>query len=352
MTTQEATGYSGNGAALATRDGLGNETRIRQHETAATAGAARAQAAIQARFVMALQRPRSLDDVRTDLLTECRRPKFAEVSRYKLPRGGKAIEGWSIRFVEAAVRCMRNLAPETVTLFDDEDKRLLRCSIIDLESNVEWAQEITVEKTVERRELKEGQIPIGTRTNSYGQRVYLVRCTEDDFRMKEGAMVSRALRTLGLRVIPGDLLDDAEKQVEQTCRAEIKADPAAAKKRMLDNFAGIGVRAVDLITYLGGKPLDALDENDVFELRGVFAAVKDGERWKDILEASPHVTEKPGDDRLKGVREKVAAKVAAMKKPKPKAATATKLPGEAATTEKAAEPAAAPASAEREPGED
>jgi hypothetical protein len=302
---------------LVKRDGLGSEIE-RRNETASAAVAARATAAIQARYVMAFQRPRNMDQVRLDVMSECDRPRFAEVARYSLPRSGKAITGWTIRFVEAVVRCMKNLSPEVTTLYDDPSKRIVRCSVVDLESNVEWAQEITIEKTVERRELKEGQIPLGQRRNSYGDIVYVVPTTDDDFRQKEGAAVSKTLRTLGLRLIPGDILDEAEKRVLLTMKREGAADPAAARKRLVDAFAGIGVRPDQLVEYLGGRPLDGITDDERIELQGVFAAMKEGERWADLIKVSPHrgTEAEEKDDRLKNVQKKVQEKVAGMRQKK------------------------------------
>ena len=50
----------------------------RSAETAASSVAAQATAQIQARYVVALRRPRDWDDVRVRILKECRRPSFAD----------------------------------------------------------------------------------------------------------------------------------------------------------------------------------------------------------------------------------------------------------------------------------
>ena len=70
-------------------------------ETTAGALAAQAKAAVEARYIMAMQRPRDWDQVRLSLLKECDRTNFAEVAIYRKPVG-QGIEGPSIRFAEAA----------------------------------------------------------------------------------------------------------------------------------------------------------------------------------------------------------------------------------------------------------
>lgn len=302
------------------------QNAIARHETAQAAVAARAQAEVQARFAVAYARPRMIDQVRLDLLKECKRPSFAKVSRYSVPRGGKTITGWSIRFVEAAMRCMHNVDLQVTALYDDDEKRIVRCAVVDLETNATWSQEITVAKTVERRSVKQDQatMVIGTRKNSYGETVYLLPATEDDMQMKIGAQVSKVLRTLGLRVVPGDLLDEAEREVLKTNRDEDARDPDTARRELVDAYAAMGVKPDQLIDYLGGKPLDAIGHPELEELRGVFAVLREGTRWAELLAGSPHrgTTEEQKDEKVSAAAEKVKKKVEAMKakREKPKAA--------------------------------
>jgi hypothetical protein len=66
-----------NGAAITTQGFA--ETAIKPYsETAASAIAAREEAEIQARYIMALRRPRDTENFRVALLKECKRPGFAE----------------------------------------------------------------------------------------------------------------------------------------------------------------------------------------------------------------------------------------------------------------------------------
>src|SRR5262249_40368126 len=135
------------------------------------------------------------DLVRVRLLKECDRPGFATVARYSIPRAGKKIEGPSIRFAEAMVRSMGNLDITTDAIYDAPDKRILRVAVVDLETNASYSADVTVEKILERSELRPGQEAIGTRTNSAGRPVYLVAADEGDLLMKQNGLVSRAVRT-------------------------------------------------------------------------------------------------------------------------------------------------------------
>lgn len=261
-------------------------------ETAATAVAEQAKAAVQARYVMALQRPRDTDTVRMALLKECRRPSFAAVARYRKPIG-KGIEGPSIRFAEAALRCLTNMLPETTVLFDDDRKRLVKVSVTDLESNVTYSKDIVIDKVVERRQLREGQRAIGSRMNSDGVRVFLVEATEDDLLNKQGALESKALRTLALRHLPGDILDECMTQVKETVAKKDAEDPDGARKRLVAAFDEIGVKPSDLREYLG-HDLDHLQPVELQELREVYTTLREGEAtWAACLEHKTGKADKP-----------------------------------------------------------
>jgi hypothetical protein len=177
-------------------------------ETAAAAVAAQVDAQIRARYALALQRPRDLDNVRAKLLKAAGRPRFAEVARYSVPRG-KQVTGPSIRFAEEAARALGNLSIESTVIHDDSERRIVRVTVVDCESNLPYSQDVVVEKFVERSNLKAGQEAISSRLNSQGKVVYRVPANEDDLITKQGALTSKALRNLILRILPADILDEA-----------------------------------------------------------------------------------------------------------------------------------------------
>lgn len=271
------------------QDQQGQEMTVRTpaavavHETAATSAAALAKSRTEARITQALLRPRDLDDVRVRMLKECRRSGFAEVARYSVPRGKKNIEGPSIRFAEMAIRSMGNLVVESPTTYEDDEKRIMRVEVTDLEANSSYSLDLTVSKTVERRKLGDGQTPLGTRRNSFGDTVYIVAATDDELAQKQAALVSKAIRTLALRLVPGDLIDESMWVVCQTLATKDAGDPAAAQKGIADAFATLGVLPAALAQYLGHE-LGASTPAELTELRGVFAALREGAtNWTAIM---------------------------------------------------------------------
>ena len=252
-------------------------------ENAAVAMAAKQKAIVEAKYMMALARPRDYDKVRQDMLKDASRPNFANVAIYHKPVG-KGVEGPSIRFVECALRNMRNIDTNADTISEDDERRIIRVSVTDLESNDSYSQEITVTKTVERSKLPQGEKPIRVRTNSYGKPVYILHGTDDDILNKQNALVSKAIRTLGLRHVPGEIVDEALQIVRKTMATQDAADPDAAKNRLIDAFAQLGVAVESLKEYVGHE-LSALDPNELQTLRAIYSAIKDGETsWKAVMD--------------------------------------------------------------------
>jgi hypothetical protein len=252
-------------------------------ESAALAMAAQQKAVVEARYKMALARPRDLDMVRQKMLKDASRPSFAMVAIYHKPVGN-GIEGPSIRFVESAIRNMTNILTETSTVSEDDERRVIRVAVSDLETNTYFSQDVTVTKTVERRKLPQGEKPIRVRTNNNGQPIYILHATDDEILNKQNALISKAVRTLGLRLIPGDLVDEALWEIKKTMAQQDRQDPDAAKHRIIDAFAQIGV-SVEALKEFVGHELSALTPNEIQLLRTTYTSIKDGETsWKAVMD--------------------------------------------------------------------
>jgi hypothetical protein len=75
---------------------------------------------------------------------------------------------------------MGNLDIQTVTVYEDDSRRICTVVVMDLETNVAFPTSISIEKIVERRFLPKGETALRVRTNSEGKPVYTVRATEDE----------------------------------------------------------------------------------------------------------------------------------------------------------------------------
>jgi len=271
---------------IATREDFsGTGTTLAVQETASTAIAAQAKAMVESRYIMAMRNPRNWDQVRQDLIKECERPAFAhnKSTYYKKPIGN-GVEGLGIRFVEVALRCMRNVLIEANMIFEDDQKEIHRVSVTDLESNVTYPLDVKVTKTVERSKPADDGSFISARKNSYGNMTYTIPAQDDELLNKRGAMISKAVRTLGLRIIPGDLCDEAEKIIKEIRLDKAAKDPSAERKLIVDSFSDIGVKAVDLVEYLGHS-IEQCSPTQLVDLRGIYGAIRDGEAtWKTVMD--------------------------------------------------------------------
>lgn len=275
--------YAESGAAIQ-RSGFGETALEQRREIAATALAARARAEIQARFIVAMERPRNVDEFRARMLHHCKRPRFASVAEYAKPVGKGTVKGPSIRFVEAAIQEFTNAGPGVTVIYDDDDKRGIRVSVTDYERNVTYDEEIVISKTVERRDARGAEV-MGTRTNTFGDIVYIVRASDDDVATKQAAMVSKRIRTLGLRVLPPDIVDECMERCRQTRRDEHAADPDATRKQIVDAFAALSILPRSLDEFLG-HPFAEASPSELDDLRVAFATIREGEaRWSDLVDA-------------------------------------------------------------------
>lgn len=265
-------------------------------QTASAAASERARAEIIARFQFARLAPRSSDQAYATLIRECKRPSFARTARYGIPRAGKTVTGWTIRFMEAAARALGNIDVDASTTYEDDERRIVRVSVTDLESNTTCRADVVISKTMERRSLKDGEVPIGTRINSEGRAIYIVATSDGDLLQKQNALVSKATRTLISRHIPGDFLDDCMLEIERTIESEDARDPASARKALVLAFDSIGVSASALAQYLGCE-VSAISPAQLGSLRKIYQAIRDGETtWREVAaqsDASANTEKKP-----------------------------------------------------------
>ena len=236
---------------------------------------AKATADINARWMIAIRRPRDLNDVRVALLHECRRPGFARAAIYAVPRGGGQIRGLSIRFAEAAMKAMGNIGCEAQTLYDSEDDRVVRVTVTDFESNTAWSRDLTISKTkLVKKDPGPGK-SLGTRINSYGGTNYVVPASDDDIATKEASAISKSSRTSILRMLPSWLKAEAQEMCERVQQDAAAADPDLERRRVFDAFASLNVKPSWLADWLG-HPLDQATPAEIVELQQLYRAIRDG----------------------------------------------------------------------------
>lgn len=257
-------------------------TRSSNGEMAISASAALAKATIEAKFTIALRRPRNIMTARATILEACQRPHFAKSAMYNKPIGG-GIEGLSIRFAETALQAWGNVDVSATTVFENAESRKVSISVTDLETNTSYCDEIFLNKTVERANVKPDQEILSTRTNSLGKKVYVVAATEDDLQNKVNAAKSKSIRNSGLRLLPEDIKEEAIEAIYKTC-SKGGGDPQAETKKICDAFASLNIAPTELERYLGHS-LKTISPKELQELRAIYTTVSDEEAsWQDYMD--------------------------------------------------------------------
>ena len=263
---------------------FGQSRSLMATDPSAVAAGEAVKARIQSAYVMAYQKPRNIDQARVKILKMCENPEFAEKVEYSKPIGGKKIRGLSIRFAEMALALYENVLTEAQLLFEDDNIKRIRISTLDLEANTQFSRDISIKKTVERlSKANRDDDYISERQNSQGKTTYLLRATEDEVMVKESQYVSKFIRTEGLRLIPADIKEEAEKRARATLSKRDNADPSAAKKRVLDAFSGLNIWPKDIEKYIGHSA-DTISPAEIADLRTVYSAIESGEAtWADYI---------------------------------------------------------------------
>jgi hypothetical protein len=164
---------------------------------------------------------------------------------------------------------------------------------IDYESNVAEGEIIIVPKTVERSKVKDGDLVVSQRTNSYGKPVYIVRATNEEMEQTKLVQYSKRKRNLVLSMLPGWLKEAAKAQILATQRTVDAKDPDAARRALYAGFAEVGVSVEQLKTYLGHS--NELSPAEVEDLRVLYAGIAGGHTtWKEILAAKEGENEDEG----------------------------------------------------------
>lgn len=292
--------------AMTVREGIGGTEVTAIGDLAGTASAAAVAKEIEIRAILAERHPRKVEIFRGNLLAYCKDPGFATAALYCRPVGKKLNDvtgkwedalaiNFSIRFIEAAIPLYKNIYTATRVVFEDQKRLLMNVQVYDVETNTGYSQDSMLSKQVERKDDRDRKV-ISERTNSYGKRVFIVEATKDEMRNVFGTERSKLIRDYGQKLMPFHVLAEARALIDATNADDVKKDPNAAKKAILDSFAGVGVTAEMLLDYLG-RSMDALTPRDVAELRVLFNGIRDNDfSWADVARMKSEPAESAGGD--------------------------------------------------------
>jgi hypothetical protein len=289
-------------------------------DVSAAAAAAAAAKEIEARIIAAHKWPRNVDDFRTAVLEDCQRPGFAALALYTRPvGGGNEVTDFSIRGIEDFLRHFGNIHVSARIVAEDADKAVLHVVTVDVEKNTSFGLDRIVPKTVERREIKGGRRVRETRITSTGQTVYLIESTPDEFRNAVGAEQSKLIRDTGKRLLPRDVLEEARGMIDRTLSDENARDPDAAKKKIFDRFAALGVNPSMLESYLG-HPLEPISKQLIADLTKLHTGLLEGDfTWADVMRSKAETPAEGEQQRAAGrptAKDKIIKQASLTEEPK------------------------------------
>lgn len=256
----------------------------------ADAGQQREIAEVQAALVIAKRFPRNMIEATDRILQACTRPTLAEGALYSYSRGGQEITGPSIRLAEALAQAWGNTQFGIRELDQRNGESTVEAYAWDVETNT---RQVKVFQVKHERHTRQGSKRLEDPRDVY------------ELVANQGA---RRLRACILGVIPGDVIEAAVKQCEETLKTHADTSPEAQRK-LLEAFAAFGVTKDQIEKRIQCR-LDAIRPAQIVQMKKVYASLRDGmsgpAEWFEMPEAAQAET-----GAASTLREKVAGKKSA-----------------------------------------
>ena len=217
---------------------------------------AREEHEVQAAYVIAKRFPRDPHAAYNRIINACKRPTMAEQAMYAYPRGGKLVEGASIRLAEMIAQNWGNIDCGIQEVSQENGVSIMKAYAIDFETNYRSVKTFHV-----KHEMKAKGV------------MKKLEDTRDVYELSAN-LASRRLRACILAIIPSDIVEDAVSQVRKTM--ECSDVPIAEQiKKMIVAFDEYGVKPEHLEKKLGHK-LDATVPAEIVTLKGIYSSIKNG----------------------------------------------------------------------------
>lgn len=199
--------------------------------------------------------PRSIKQFKADAMEmACLDEDTAASMFYVLPRGGKKIEGPSVRLAEVVGSSWGNLRYGSRIVGTDDKFITAQGMCFDLQKNI--AASVEVKRRI---------------TDKNGNRF-----NDDMIQVTSNAACSIALRAAIFKVVPFAFVKPVYEQAKLTSLG--KAESMSTKRhRAMDWFIKAGASQEQILGFLERKGLDDVTLDDLVMLRGLCTAIRDGE---------------------------------------------------------------------------
>ena len=250
-------------------------------------------AEVKAAMQVAKMFPRDHKAAIDRIMNACQRHKLAEAATYTYSRGGQEITGPSIRLAECLAQNWGNMQFGIRELEQRSGESTVEAFAWDMETNTRQTKVFQVGHT---RYTKQGMKTLTDPRDIY------------EMIANQGA---RRLRACILGIIPGDVVEDAVRQCDDTLRANVQVTPERIKS-LREKFAEFGVTNEQLEKRLKRR-IDTITQAQLVQLGKIYNSLRDGMgKVADFFEVNLEQQPATAADTLKS---KLAEKAGA-KKPK------------------------------------
>lgn len=189
---------------------------------------------------------------------------IAAACSYALPRGGKSLEGPSVRLAEIVCSAYGNIRAGARVIANDGKTITAQGICHDLETN----NSVTVEV---KRKI----------TDKHG------KTFNEDMQVVTGnAACAIAYRNAVFKVVPGALVQDVYERAKEVARGTAET-LTKRRDKAVTYFRELGVKDAQICEVLGIKKIEDIDLDKLATLTGMRSAIKNGESTvKDLFETN------------------------------------------------------------------
>lgn len=212
---------------------------------------------VQASFVIAKKFPRNESESFSKIINACRRPFLAEQAIYAYPKGGKLVEGPSIRLAEVLLSSWGNCESGVIEISQSNGISIAQSYAIDLETNTRVIKTFHVTHKIWTKN--------GIKHITDPRDIY-------ELIANQGA---RRMRSCILAIIPADISEAAKEECKKTLANSSEPISERIRKLILAFQDDFGIKVEHLEKKLGHK-LDSIIETELVTLRGIYRSLRDG----------------------------------------------------------------------------
>jgi hypothetical protein len=194
--------------------------------------------------------------------------QVAESCSYSLPRGGKSLEGPTVRLAEIVCSTYGNIRAGARVIANDGKTVTAQGICHDLETN--YCVTVEVKRSILQNEYKKDENGKNVRTGK------LIPMNEDMQVVTGNAACAVAYRNAVFKVVPSALVSDIYDKSRQVARGTEETLPARRKKA-LDYLHSLNVTDKQICDILEIKKVEDIDLDKLDTLRGMCTLIKNGE---------------------------------------------------------------------------